>query len=340
MIFGQICSGLDLTYAPSKITSQKLTKRELDILFKAMYDDYIDGQPLAATRTAPAAQEPQVLHTLTAYTTTANTTSTPTNSPSHVEDTTNTPKTLQDVDELEQQQQHVQEQDAQAPLLLETVVDNVPNTMLDGKMFHDEENTVIRNKTRLGVRGYHQEEGIDFEESFAPVARMEAIRIFLAYVAHKSFIIFQMDVKTAFLHGSLKEDVYVCRPERFINADHPSHVYNPKKMILSLVLQTLDADYAGCKDSFKFRWSSILRRKGGELVLEKSRLYGAVNQETRIRVSIRLLCPNPLDATQLTDYGLHFHKIPIYCDSKSTIAIPATRSNTLEQNTSLSAIIS
>ncbi|GKD47321.1 retrovirus-related pol polyprotein from transposon TNT 1-94, partial [Tanacetum coccineum] len=89
---------------------------------------------------------------------------------------------------------------------------------------HDEENTVVRNKTRLVVRGYHQEEGIDFEESFASVARMEGIRIFLAYAAHKSFIVFQMDVKTASLHGSLKEDVYVCQPEGFINADHPSHV--------------------------------------------------------------------------------------------------------------------
>nr|GEZ32793.1 retrovirus-related Pol polyprotein from transposon TNT 1-94 [Tanacetum cinerariifolium] len=74
---------------------------------------------------------------------------------------------------------------------------------------HDEEQTVIRNKSRLVVRGYRQEEGIDFEESFVPVARMEAMRIFLAYVAHKSFTVFQMDVKTAFLHGSLKEDVYV-----------------------------------------------------------------------------------------------------------------------------------
>nr|GEV45612.1 retrovirus-related Pol polyprotein from transposon TNT 1-94 [Tanacetum cinerariifolium] len=78
---------------------------------------------------------------------------------------------------------------------------------------HDEEQTVIRNKSRLVVRGYRQEEGIDFEESFAPVARIEAIMIFLAYAAHKSFSLFQMDVKTAFLHGSLKEDVYVCQPE-------------------------------------------------------------------------------------------------------------------------------
>ncbi|GJX47551.1 retrovirus-related pol polyprotein from transposon TNT 1-94 [Tanacetum coccineum] len=124
----------------------------------------------------------------------------------------------------------------------------------DHPLEHDEENTVIRNKTCLVVRGYRQEEGIYFKESFAPVARMEAIRIILAYVAHKSFIVFQMDVKTAFLHGSLKEDVYVCQPEGFIDVDHPSHVYKLKKalyglkqaprawfmlIILSLVLQTL-----------------------------------------------------------------------------------------------------
>nr|GFC98392.1 retrovirus-related Pol polyprotein from transposon TNT 1-94 [Tanacetum cinerariifolium] len=83
---------------------------------------------------------------------------------------------------------------------------------------HDEEQTIIKNKSRLVVRGYRQEEGIDFEESFAPVSRMEAIRIFLAYAAHKSFTVFQMDVKTGFLHGSLKEVVYVCQSEGFIDA--------------------------------------------------------------------------------------------------------------------------
>nr|GEY52031.1 retrovirus-related Pol polyprotein from transposon TNT 1-94 [Tanacetum cinerariifolium] len=99
---------------------------------------------------------------------------------------------------------------------------------------HDEENTVICNKTRLVVRGYRQEEGIDFEESFAHVARMEAIRIFLAYAAHKGFTVYQMGVKTAFLHGLLKKDVYVCQPEGFIDADHPSHVYKLKKVLYGL----------------------------------------------------------------------------------------------------------
>ncbi|GJT61683.1 retrovirus-related pol polyprotein from transposon TNT 1-94 [Tanacetum coccineum] len=84
------------------------------------------------------------------------------------------------------------------------------------------------------MRGYRQEEGIDFEESFAPVARIEDIRIFLAYVAHKSFTVFQMDMKNAFLHGTLKEDVYVCQPEGFMDADHPSHVYKLKKALYGL----------------------------------------------------------------------------------------------------------
>nr|GEU64052.1 copia protein [Tanacetum cinerariifolium] len=99
---------------------------------------------------------------------------------------------------------------------------------------HDEENTVIRNKTRLVVRGYRQEEGIKFEESFAPVARMEAIRIFLAYASHKGFTVYQMDVKTAFLHDSLKKDVYACQPEGFIDVNHPSHVYKIKKALCGL----------------------------------------------------------------------------------------------------------
>nr|GFC05721.1 retrovirus-related Pol polyprotein from transposon TNT 1-94 [Tanacetum cinerariifolium] len=92
---------------------------------------------------------------------------------------------------------------------------------------HDKEQTVIRNKSRLV-------EGLDFEESFALVTRMEAIRIFLAYATHNLFIVFQMDVKTAFLHGSLKEDMYVCQPKGFIDADHPSHVYKLKKALYGL----------------------------------------------------------------------------------------------------------
>nr|GEX65397.1 retrovirus-related Pol polyprotein from transposon TNT 1-94 [Tanacetum cinerariifolium] len=165
--------GLDLTYAPSTITTQQPTEGELDLLFEAMYDDYIGGQPSATARTVPPAQEPQ----------------------------------------------------------------NVKEAMTDPAWIDSMQEELLQFKrldSRLVVRGYRQEEGIDFEESFALVARMEAIRIFLAYATHKSFTVFQMDVKTAFLHGSLKEDVYVCQPEGFIDADHPSHVYKLKKALYGL----------------------------------------------------------------------------------------------------------
>nr|GEZ47194.1 retrovirus-related Pol polyprotein from transposon TNT 1-94 [Tanacetum cinerariifolium] len=80
---------------------------------------------------------------------------------------------------------------------------------------------IIRNKARLITKGYAQEEGIDFKESFAPVTRLEAVRTFIAYAAHKSFPIYQMDVKTAFLNGPLKVEVFVAQPGGFVNPDHP-----------------------------------------------------------------------------------------------------------------------
>nr|GEY74860.1 retrovirus-related Pol polyprotein from transposon TNT 1-94 [Tanacetum cinerariifolium] len=273
MTSGKISSGLDLTYAPSTITTQQPT----------------------APRTISAAYAHPVRQTPTSSTTIADTALTPINSSSQA---TSFPNTSQDVDGLETQQQHAQQQE-NCSLQPETVADNVPNAMFYENTFvnpfatpstmstmesknvkeaitdpawiesmqeellqfkrldvwvlvpapdnitpltlkwlfknkHNKENTVIQNKIRLVVRGYRQEEGIDFKESFASVARMEAIRIFLAYVAHKSFIVFQMDVKTAFLHSTLKEDVYVCQPEGFIDADHPSHVYKLKKALYGL----------------------------------------------------------------------------------------------------------
>nr|GEU54142.1 hypothetical protein [Tanacetum cinerariifolium] len=79
-----------------------------------------------------------------------------------------------------------------------------------------------------------QEKGIDFEESFAPVARLEAVLIFIAYAAHKSFLIFQMDVKTAFLNGPLKEEVYVVQPDGFVDPDHPEKIYRLIKALYGL----------------------------------------------------------------------------------------------------------
>nr|GEU54117.1 retrovirus-related Pol polyprotein from transposon TNT 1-94 [Tanacetum cinerariifolium] len=249
MTSGQISSGLDLTYAPSTITTQ---------------------QP---TETVQAHQVRQNLMTPTSITDTA---PTPTNSSSQA---TNFPNTSQDDHPLEQvirepsrpvltrnqlrsdgdmcmyaltvstmEPNNVKEamtdpawiESMQEELLLfkrldawvlVPTPDNITPLTLKWlfKNKYGKEKTVIRNKSRQVVRGYRQEEGIDFEESFALVDRMEAIRIFLAYAAHKSFTMFQMDVKTAFLHGTLREDVYVCQPEGFIDADHLSHVFKLKK---------------------------------------------------------------------------------------------------------------
>nr|GEZ55116.1 Gag-Pol polyprotein [Tanacetum cinerariifolium] len=101
-------------------------------------------------------------------------------------------------------------------------------------ILQDEDQTVIRNKARLVAKGYAQKEGVDFEESFASVARLEAVRIFVAYAAQKSFPIYQMDVKTAFLNGPLKEEVYVAQPDGFVDPDHLEKVYRPRKALYGL----------------------------------------------------------------------------------------------------------
>ncbi|GJY53669.1 retrovirus-related pol polyprotein from transposon TNT 1-94, partial [Tanacetum coccineum] len=99
------------------------------------------------------------------------------------------------------------------------------------KVKTDESGGKLKNKARLVAQGFRQEEGIDFEESFAPVARIEAIRIFVANAAHKNMTIYQIDLKTAFLNGKLKEEVYVSQPEGFVDQDNPSHVYKLKKTL-------------------------------------------------------------------------------------------------------------
>ncbi|GKC87612.1 retrovirus-related pol polyprotein from transposon TNT 1-94 [Tanacetum coccineum] len=93
---------------------------------------------------------------------------------------------------------------------------------------------VVKNKARLVAQGFRQEEGIDFEESFEPVARIEAICIFVANAAHMNMMIYQMDVKMAFLNDELKEEVYVSQPEGFVDQDNPSHVYKLKKALYGL----------------------------------------------------------------------------------------------------------
>nr|GFB56179.1 retrovirus-related Pol polyprotein from transposon TNT 1-94 [Tanacetum cinerariifolium] len=152
----------------------------------------------------------------------------------------------------------------------------------------DELGGILKNKARLVARGYRQEEGIDFEESFALVSRLEPIRIFLAYAAQKNMVIYQMDVKTAFLNdnlreevytaflnGNLREEFYVSQPDGFVDSNNPNHVYKLKKALYGLkqaprawydMLSSflLSQDFSkGSVDPTLF-----IRRNGNDLVLK------------------------------------------------------------------------
>ncbi|GJX85668.1 putative ribonuclease H-like domain-containing protein [Tanacetum coccineum] len=98
----------------------------------------------------------------------------------------------------------------------------------------DERGIVVRNKARLVAQGYTQEEGIDYDEVFALVARIEAIRLFLAYASFKDFVVYQMDVKSAFLYGKIEEEVYVCQPPGFEDPEFPDRVYKVEKALYGL----------------------------------------------------------------------------------------------------------
>nr|GEU77580.1 uncharacterized mitochondrial protein AtMg00810-like [Tanacetum cinerariifolium] len=123
-----------------------------------------------------------------------------------------------------------------------------------------------RGLIAIGVPTLSHEEGIEFEESFAPVAQLEAVRLFVMYVAHKSFPIYQIDVKITFLNGPLKEEVYVNQPDGFVDPDHPDNVYRLKKALYGLkyapkacvgtlmATKPLDAELSGTPvDQTKYR---------------------------------------------------------------------------------------
>ncbi|GJV57715.1 putative ribonuclease H-like domain-containing protein [Tanacetum coccineum] len=122
----------------------------------------------------------------------------------------------------------------------------------------DERGIVIRNKARLVAQGHRQEEGIYYEEVFAPVARIEAIRLFFAYASFMGFLVYQMDVKSAFLYGTIREEVYVTQPLGFKDPDHPNKVYKVVKALYGLH-QTLRA----CQDKYvaeilkKFNYTDV-----------------------------------------------------------------------------------
>ncbi|GJU31913.1 retrovirus-related pol polyprotein from transposon TNT 1-94 [Tanacetum coccineum] len=162
----------------------------------------------------------------------------------------------------------------------------------------DEYGDVLKNKARLVAKGCRQEEGIDFEESFASVSHIEAIRIFIANVASKNMTIYQMDVKTAFLNGELKEEVCVSQPEGFVDPDHPTYVYRLKKALY------------GLKQAPRACWSS--KKKKSTAISTTEDEYIAMSGCCAQIIWMR---------SQLTDYGFAFNKIPLYCDNRNAIAL-------------------
>nr|GEY23925.1 uncharacterized mitochondrial protein AtMg00810-like [Tanacetum cinerariifolium] len=297
----------------------------------------------------------------------------------------------------------------------------------------DEICLVIRNKARIVAVGYSQQEGIDYDETFAPVARIEAIRLFLAYDAHKDFTVFEMDVKTAFLNGILKKEVYVSQPPGFVSKQYPDHVYaldkalfgmencdtvptsmveqaklkldlvgkpvdhtiyrsmigslmyltsshpyimfatcmcaryqaNPNEHHVSSIKRIFrypkwtinlglwypkdsgfdltaysDANHAGCHLDRKSTSGSV-QFLGDKLVCwsSKKQNYVSISTAESEYVAVSGYCDQVLwMRTQLTDYGFFFDKVPIYCDSKSVIAISCNPGECLYNDRKLSKI--
>nr|GEU72510.1 Gag-Pol polyprotein [Tanacetum cinerariifolium] len=180
------------------------------------------------------------------------------------------------------------------------------------------------------------EQGIDFEESFAPVTRLEAVRIFVVYAAHKSFLIYQMDVKTTFLNGPLKKEVYVVQPDWFVDLDHPEKVYRLRITLyglkqaprawydeLSKFLTSKDADHAECIDTRKST-SGGIQFLCDKLVswMSKKQDCTAMSSAEAEYVVLSASCAQVMwMRTQLQDYGFNYNKILLYYDSQSAIAI-------------------
>nr|GFA21182.1 hypothetical protein [Tanacetum cinerariifolium] len=111
---------------------------------------------------------------------------------------------------------------------------NMSKNLEDHRNKKDERGIMIRNKVRLVAQGHTQKERIDYDEVFAPFARIKAIRLFLAYASFKDFVVYQMDVKSVFLYGKIKEEVYVCQPPEFEDFGFPDKVYKVEKALYGL----------------------------------------------------------------------------------------------------------
>nr|GEZ32684.1 copia protein [Tanacetum cinerariifolium] len=309
---------------------------ELDLLFSLMFDELLNGTSKVVSKSS-AVCSADAPNQRQQHTTPLNNNTTPA-STCHVPSLALTVSSSKNINQAETYAENDQVADDEFINIFCTSVQDQGETSSHHKNKRDEENTVIRNKSRLVAKGYAQKEGVDFEESFAPVARLEAVRLFIAYAAHKSFTVYQMDVKTAFLYGPLKEEVYINQPDGFIDPYHPDKVYRLKKALYGLKqtprawrnrLRNISLRLNGSFGTLKtpFTWVSGIRKTPvSNTAFSDSGHAGCLDSRKSTSgaeyVSLSACCAQVLwMRTQLTDYGFHFDKIPIYCDSKAAIAI-------------------
>nr|GEV42218.1 retrovirus-related Pol polyprotein from transposon TNT 1-94 [Tanacetum cinerariifolium] len=354
------------------------TSNELDLLFSPMFDEFLNRSSKVVSKsssisTADAPNQRQQLTTpLNSHTTPTPTCQVPTQAP--------TVTSIKNITQAESNSKNAQVAD-----------DKFINIFCTPTKYHPLEQVIgnplrsVRTRRQLESNGemcmFALTEGVDFEESFAPVARLEAVRLFIAYAAHKSFAVYQMDVKTTFPYGPLKEEVYVNQPDGFVDPYHPDKVYHLKKTLYGLkqaprawydelsnfliskgfsrakptekhltvvkrIFQYLkdiihmgllypkdtsfeqtaflDLDHAGCLDSRKSTSGGIQFLDGDKLVSWSSKKQDCTSMSSTEAeyVSLSACCAQVLwMRTQLTDYGFHFDKIPMYCNSKAAIAI-------------------
>ncbi|GJZ95191.1 putative ribonuclease H-like domain-containing protein [Tanacetum coccineum] len=209
----------------------------------------------------------------------------------------------------------------------------------------DDRGIMVRNKARLVAQGYTQEEGIDYDEVFAPVARIEAIRLFLAYASFMNFIVYQMDVKSAFLYGTIEEDVYVCQPPGFEDLEFPNKVYKVKQKDDGIFISQ-DKYVADILKKFDFatmKTVSTLMETNKALQLRIKKVLFQVTPKTSHLHAVKRIfnilkvanftteaeyvaaancCEQVLwIQNQLLDYGYNFMNTKIFIDNESTICI-------------------
>ncbi|GJS35055.1 reverse transcriptase domain-containing protein [Tanacetum coccineum] len=195
------------------------------------------------------------------------------------------------------------------------------------KVKQDEFGRVLKNKARLIAKGYRQEEGIDFEESFALVACIEAIRIFIANSANKNMTIYQMDVKTTFLNGELREEAYVNQPEGFIDPENPTQVYKLKNALYGLKQDTcvwydMLSSFLMSKKFSKgvFDPTLFTRKEGKDILIVQIYVDDIIFASTDPSLC-DIFADKISSKSQQIDYGFELNNIPLYCDNKSAIAL-------------------